>query len=159
MKGVLQEGHIPLNNFSLTVIGLIGPQVLTLTAVTPIREEVETVELPDFSIASLGRTKNVEFTGSIPMHHRAEQIAMELWLQEARDDISVAYKKKAILSMESIGGFPNENTITDTDVSYVFTDLFPVARTLPALDMGDDGNMAVVDWTFRASTVVPLLIT
>lgn len=149
MKGRIDEDHIPINRFQMFVIGTIAP-FFTAVSLTGMEEELEVEELPDRTVSSMGRTGPVEFSMSIPMHHRQEQAAMELWFQESRDPILPTYKKPAVLSHTSISG---ANT-----VSYVFLDLFPFKRSLPSLEMGSDGEMAVVTWHFKAGVVVPLVL-
>jgi len=134
----------------MTVIGILGPPVLTFTSISGITEEFETEELPDLTVASMGRSKPVDFSASLPQHHRLEQIAMEGWLAETRDPISPLYKKPATVSMTSIGG---------RIFSYTLIDCYPYRRKLPDLDMANDGDMAETEWSFRASLVLPLLFT
>lgn len=150
MKGVIDPDHVPINRFKLLVIGTVTP-VFTVVATSGVEEELEVEELPDRTVASMGRTGPMEFSISIPMHHRAEQAAMELWFIESRDPILPTYKKPAVLTHTSISG--------EEDFSYIFVDLFPYKRGLPALDMGAEGDMAVVTWHLKASTLIPLLVT
>lgn len=150
MKGVIDPDHVPINRFKLLVIGTITP-FFTVTSTSGIEEELEVEELPDRTVASLGRTSSMEFSITIPMHHRAEQAAMELWFIESRDPISPGYKKPAVLTHTSVSG--------ESDFSYLFVDLFPYKRGLPALDMSASGDLAVVTWHLKASTLVPLLVT
>lgn len=150
MKGVIKPDHIPINKFRLLVIGTISP-TFTVISTSSIEEELETEELPDRTWVSMGRTGPVEFSISIPMHHRLEMAAMELWFAEGRDPISPGYKKPGVLTHSSLSG--------GTDVSYVFTDLFPCKRGLPALELGAEGEMAVVTWHLKASIVIPLVLT
>lgn len=149
MKANLNEDHIPINRFQMLVIGTIAP-FFTVISLSGIQEELETLEMPDRTWVSMGRTGPVEFSMSIPMHHRDEQGAMELWFQESKDPILPTYKKPAVLTHTSISG---GNT-----VSYVFTDLFPYKRELPSLELGADGEMAVITWHLKASVVIPLVL-
>lgn len=149
MRTVLHKDHIPINKFKLLVIGTITP-TFTVTSLSGIEEELEVEEMPDRTVVSMGRTGPVDFTIAIPMHHRAEQIAMELWFTESRDPVLPSYKKPGVLTHSSISG--------DTDVSYMMTDLFPYKRSLPSLEMGSAGELAVVTWGMRASVLIPLLI-
>ena len=149
MKGVIQPDHVPVNKYKFLVIGLLGPPYLTPVTVSGSTEESEWVELPDLTVAPLGRTRPVEFSIGIPMHHKAEQTALELWMIESREPQIPTYKKPCVLTHQSISG---------DNMSYVYLDAFPLSRVLPNLSMADDGNMAVVTWNFKASLVLPLFI-
>lgn len=150
MKGVIEPDHVPINKFKFLVIGLLGPPYLTPVSISGVEEESEWTDLPDLTVAALGRTKAIEFSIGIPMHHREEQIALELWMIESREPQLPTYKKPCVLT---------HSTLSGSDHSYVFTDAFPTRRALPTLNMADDGTMAVVTWTFKASLVMPLFIT
>ena len=101
MKGAIKPNHIPTSNFDLIVAGFIP---LTITRMDGIEEELETVDLPDRTVASGGHTKPVEFMIAIPMHHRVEQAAMEAWYRQSKDPVDAAYKKAATLLHRPIGG-------------------------------------------------------
>lgn len=148
MKGVLEDDHIPVNKFRLLVLGTIAP-IFTVVSATGVEEELETQELPDRTTVSMGRTGPLDFSVTIPMHHRLEQSAMELWFTESRDPILPTYKKPAVLTHYSISG--------GSTVSYVFTDLYPYKRGLPSLEMGSEGALAVVTWHLKASIMIPLI--
>lgn len=145
MKGVLNSDHIPVNNYQLLILGM---PPLTFTEISGIEEELEVAELPDRTVASGGNTKPVEFTGKIPMHHMAEQAAMELWFAQCQDPVLPGYKKPATLVHKSITG----NVLR----TYSMIGLFPTKRALPDLEMGNEGEMAGVTWSFRADDILPI---
>lgn len=149
MKGVLEDDHIPINKFRLLVLGTIAP-IFTVISASGVEEELETEELPDRTVVSMGRTGPIEFTITIPMHHRLEQSAMELWYTESRDPILPTYKKPAVLTHYSISG--------ESTTSFVFVDMFPFKRGLPSLEMGAEGELAVVTWHLKASVIIPLIL-
>lgn len=145
MKGTIQNDHMPLNKFQLLVAGL---PPLTLVTMSGIEDELQTVDMPDRTVASGGNRGMVEFTGAIPAHHLIEQSAMEIWFAECQDPVSPTYKKIGTLIMQSITG-----TVLR---SFSMDGLFLSKRALPEFDMNNEGEMAVIEWTFRADNVLPL---
>ena len=79
MKGQILPGHIPVNKFTLQVVGLAS---ITVTELSGIEEELQTTELPDRTVASGGNTNASEFTIMVPAHHSVEIQAMETWWRE-----------------------------------------------------------------------------
>lgn len=145
MKSVLQSDHIPVNKYDMLVLGL--PPMM-FTEISGIEEELQVVELPDRTVASGGNTGPIEFTAMLPMHHLAEQAAMELWYAESQGDVSPLYKKPGTLVHKSISG--------QVLRTYTLINLFPSKRVLPDLEMGNEGEMAQVEWTFRADDILPI---
>ena len=145
MKGALQGDHIPLNKYQLIVLGM--PE-LTFTEIGGLEEELETVDLPDRTVASGGQTKSVEFSASLPAHHLIQQAAMELWFKEAQDPVLSTYKKTGTLMLKSISGA--------TLRTYSLLGLFVSKRATPDLEMANEGEMAVIEWTFKADQVLPI---
>jgi hypothetical protein len=145
MKGALQGDHIPLNKYQLIVLGM--PE-LTFTEIGGLEEELETVDLPDRTVASGGQTKPVEFTAMLPAHHMVQQAAMELWFKEGQDPVLSTYKKTGTLMLKSISG----NTIR----TYSLLGLFVSKRATPDLEMANEGEMAGIEWTFKADQMLPI---
>lgn len=145
MKGEIQPDHIAVNKFLLQVVGLIP---LTVTEVSGIEDELDTMELPDRTIASSGTRRATEFTMMMPMHHGAEQAAMEAWFRECQDPISPTYKKPCTLTHQSISGGASR--------SYSLSGVFPKGRNLPDLEKINDGDMAQVEWVMSVDDVLPL---
>lgn len=145
MKAVIQPDHIPLNKFQLLVLGL---PTFTFTALAGLEEELDVVDLPDRTVASGGRTQPQEFTVMLPTHHITEQAAMELWFQESQDPVLPTYKKPATLLLPSISG--------QIVRSYSLIDVFPSKRTLPDVDFDNDGELSQIEWTLRASDMLPI---
>lgn len=148
MKGVILEDHIPLNKFILSVSG-IGVDLI-FTTVSGIEEELDSVEMPDRTVATGGRTKPVEFTAMLPLHHETEQAAMEEWFAQTHGDgrepsVNLDYKRTGTLRLPSISGI--------IQVSFVLDELFPCKRGLPDFEMESEGEMAQVEWTFKASDI------
>lgn len=145
MKGVIQPDHIPLNKYQLLVVGL--PE-LTFTSLTGLEEELDVVSLPDRTVASGGRTQPIEFEVMHPAHHTVEQLAMEAWFQEGQDPVSPLYKKPGTLIITSLTG-GNARTFS-------MPDLFVSKRTIPDFEFDNDGEMAEITWTLRASDMLPI---
>lgn len=145
MKGTIKPDHMPLNKYTLQIIGLIP---ITMTKVTGVEDELEVIEMPDRTKASGGFRKATEFSAMVPLHHTAEQAALELWFRESQDPISPGYKKACTLTHESLSG---DNTRT-----FSLAGVFPMKRKLPDLEVKNEGELAEVEWTFSADDVLPL---
>jgi hypothetical protein len=145
LKGRVKPDHIPVNKFTLFAAG-VPP--IEFIQVSGIEEELQTVELPDRTNASGGHTAPVEFTAMSMMHHLIEQAALELWLKEGQDPVSPLYKKVGTLIHKSLTG--------GTLRTYTLTGLFISKRKLPDLDMANEGEAAMIEWTFKADNVLPV---
>lgn len=148
MKGVIAEDHIPLHKFRLSVSGI--PIDLIFTSVSGIEEELDVAEMPDRTVATGGRTKPVEFTCMLPLHHEVEQAAMEAWFAQTHGDgkepnVNLKYKRTGTLRLPSISG--------QIQVTFVLDELFPCGRSLPDFEMENEGEMAQVEWKFAASDI------
>lgn len=145
IKGTILPDHVQVNKFQLQVVGL---PPLTPMAISGIEEELDTVELPDRTSQTGGRSKPVEFELTIPMHHQLEQAAMESWFDECKDPVSPLHKKVATLL-----AFSQSNI---TQKSWFLSGLFPSKRALPDFELENDGEMANVVWTMKADELLPL---
>ena len=142
MKGSIQPDHIPKNKYVLTIIGL---PPITFTKVSGLEEELETVDLPDRTVASGGNTKAVEFTVSMPTHHTPERIAMENWNLQCRDPVAPNYKKIGTLVKQSLTGI--------NMVSYTLQGLFVKKRSTPDVEMSNEGELDELEWTMSADQI------
>lgn len=145
MKGVLQKDHIPVNKYQMLVVGL---PPLTLTEISGIEQELETVDLPDRTVASGGNKGTVEFTAMQPVHHLVEVAAIESWFVESIDPVSGSYKKDGTIILQSISG--------DVIKTHSILGMFPSKKALPDLEMANEGEMATIEWTFKADEVLPI---
>ena len=145
MKGTLDSDHIPLNKYSLRVLGLFE---LTPTEIGGMEDELETVELPDRTRASAGHRGPTEITMMLPAHHTVEQAAMELWFRESQDPVAPTYTKSATLIMQSLSG--------ESDRSFTLVGMFPTKRATPDLEMANEGELASIEWTFSVDDVIPV---
>lgn len=140
MKGVISGDHIPVNKYQLLFLGL---PPLTITEVTGLEQELQTTDLPDKTVASGGDTMPVEFAIKIPAHETVQIAAIELWFSLCKGDVDPGYKLMGTLILQSI-----TNNILRT---YSLVDAFPFKRGLPDLAMENEGEVAVVEYTFKAS--------
>lgn len=145
MKGAIQPNHMSTNKYQLLVLGL---PPLTPTEVSGIEDELETTTLPDRTVASGGNRGASEMEISLPMHHLVEQAAMEVWFKESQDPVLPSYKKVATLIHKSISG-----AVLKT---YSLIAVFPKKRSLPDLEMQNEGELAVVKWTLSIDDVLPV---
>lgn len=142
MKGEILPDHIPVNKFTLTIVGLFS---FTCTEISGIEDELETTELPDRTVASGGFRKASEFSASVPMHHAIVQTVLENWFKQSQDPVAPDYKKAATLTHESVSG-----AIIRTAS---LAGMFPKKRKLPDLEFANEGEMAVVEWTFSIDDI------
>jgi hypothetical protein len=145
MKGRIKPDHIPVNKYELLFIGM---PPLTVIKMSGLEKELETVDLPDRTTASGGQTKQLEFTMEMPQHHVVEQAAMELWFKESQDPVSPNYKKNGTLVGTSLS-----DAIV---VSKSILAAFPSKPKYPDMDMSNEGEMAVVEWTMKCDDVLPV---
>ena len=143
MKGAVQPNHIPVNNYELIVIGL--PKIL-FTTLSGLEEETEAVDLPDRTKASGGNSKPVEFTGMTFEHHTVELAALELWRLEAKGNVSPLYKKIGTLVKRGIDG----NVVTTRTI----IGLWITKRKDADLDLANEGEPAMVEWSFSGDEVL-----
>jgi len=145
MKGDIQSDHIPVNKFVFSVLGLID---LTVTAVSGLDDELETVKLPDRTQASGGNRGPTNFDITIPAHHQLEQAAMEVWYRESQDPVLPTYKKPCTLTLKSISG--------QSSYRLSLVGVFPMKRGVPELDKENEGEMAGIVWSMSADDVIPI---
>jgi hypothetical protein len=146
MKMVLLPDHIPVNNFDLIVVG--GPPVLQFVTIDGFDWELEVTDLPDRTVASGGNTKAIEFTATHPKHHTIEDAFLQLWWQESQDPVLPTYKKAAALLVSSISSLNVR--------SFNLIGMFPKKQKTADLDMANEGELNVTEWTFSADLPIPL---
>jgi len=142
MKGVISADHIPVSEYQLLFLGL---PPLTITEISGIEEELQTTELPDKTTATTGDSMPTEYSIKIPLHETVQIAALELWFQlcKAGDPLS---KKVGTLLLQSISG----NILR----SYSVLGTYPFKRGLPDLSMENEGELAVMEWTFKADEIL-----
>jgi hypothetical protein len=146
LKGLILPGHVPVNKFALTFPGM---PPLVITKLGGLEEELEVVEQPDRTVHSNGQTKATEMTFELPMHHVIEQAAMESWYEASKDPVLPGYKKDGTLVHLSVSavGLP---------VVFSVEGCFPKARKTPEMDMSNESDAAVVEWTVSVDNVSPI---
>ena len=145
MKGAIKPDHMPVNKYDVRIMNFV---TLTAVEVSGIEDELQTNELPDRTVVSGGNRGPTEFSIKIPMHHTVERAAMEAWYIECQDPVSPGYKKIANLVHKSISGQAN--------ATYTLNGVFIKKRTLPDLEMANEGEMATVEYMMSADDVLPL---
>lgn len=145
MKGEIQADHMPVNKYVLQVVGLLTIKAVSISG---IEDELETIELPDRTVASGGNRKATEFSMMVPMHHLSEQAALELWFAGSQDPVVPTYKKPCTLTITSLSGLRSKG--------YTLTGVFPKKRNTPDLEMENEGEMANVEWIMSVDSILPL---
>jgi hypothetical protein len=146
MKGIILPDHIPVNNYQMIVVG--GPPIITFTSIDGLEEELETVDLPDRTVASGGNTKSMEFTAQHPKHHTVEDAFLESWFLMSQDPVLPVYKKAATLLIQSISRLQTR--------TYNLIGLFPSKRKTADLEMNNEGELNVTEWTFKCDRLIPV---
>lgn len=145
-KGTIQPDHIAINNYEFLVAGI--PIKLVVTEIKGIEEELETVDLPDRTVATGGNSKSVSFDVTTPMHHVPEQVWWEKWFQEGKVPVSPGYKKVGTMQYNRESKKPGR--------SFTVQGAFVHKRKLPDGKMDDPGNMATVVWSLKADSILPI---
>lgn len=145
MKGDIQEGHIAVNNYQWLVTGLPPLTPVTFGA---LEEELDTVELPDRTMASGGDTRAIETDVGIPAHHHGEILAMEAWFLECQDPVTPTHKKIATLLIKS-------HQTGQVARSFTQMGVFIKKRATPDLEKINEGEMAVYVYTISIDRMLP----
>ena len=146
-KGSLSVGYIPNNKFTLSIPEL-GVGDLKIIEVSGIEQELETVELPDKTVATSGRAGIVEFTIKIPAHEDGAIAALDRWFMQCRGTVATDYKKDGTLALQ--------NTYGDAVSSWAISGMFPMKRTLPEMNAAGAGDLSMSEWAFKADDVSKL---
>ena len=142
MKGIVQAKHIPVNNYQLIIVGL--PPIL-FTQISGLEDETETVDLPDRTKASGGNSKPIAFTGMTFEHHTTELAALEIWRRQGLDPVDPLYKK--------IGTLIKKNISSEVVTTRTMFGLWITKRKDADLDLANEGEPAMVEWSFSADKV------
>jgi hypothetical protein len=145
MKGTIQPDHIGRNKYELLVIGL--PPIV-FTSITGMEDEIQTTDLPDRTRATGGNRGMGEIVAQHPVHHQLEEAALEIWFRESQDPVLPTYKKIGALTLKSLSG----NTLR----IYTLLGMFPRKRKLPDVEMSNEGELAVNEWTFSVDDILPV---
>ena len=145
MKGVIQPDHMPINKYQFLVLGFIP---FTAVEISGIEDELQTIEMPDRTVVSGGNRAAYEFSIMIPMHHQVEQALMEFWYREGQDPVLPTYKKTVTLVHQRLSGAG--------DRSFTLSGVFVKKRTLPDLELLNEGDMAMVEWLMSGDDIIPI---
>lgn len=145
LKGKIQADIMPLNKYSLTVVGL---PTITFLSVSGLESEVDTTDLPDRTKATGGQIGTSELTVTVPAHHETEVFAMEAWLREAQDPVTLTYKKVGILAQQSNSGGSTRN--------WTLTGVFCSKRSIADMAYENEGEMATIEYTLMVDEIAPL---
>lgn len=145
LKGRIQADHMPLNKFTLTVVGL---PAIDFLSVSGLESEVESVDLPDRTKATGGQIGTSEVTVSIANHHEAQLFAMEFWLREGQDPVTITYKKPAILTQLSNSG--------DATRTWTLAGVWVSKRGITDMAMENPGELATTEYTLMIDEISPL---
>ncbi len=148
LQGSIQPDHLSQAKFTFNIIGL--PPLHPIT-VSGLGDEIDTVELPDQTMASGGGIKPTELTITFPGHggnHAIEVEAMEIWYKECKGNVSPNYKKAGTLTVHSISGSHSR--------SYGITGVFVTKRSISDLDMNNDGDMHTHEYGLSIDAVEAL---
>ena len=138
IKATIQPDHIPVNKYTLLVVGLIP---IVFTKVSGMEQETDVVDLPDRTRATGGNTQPFEIVVEVPAHHTAEIAVMNLWWQEGQDPVLATYKKAGTLLMQSGTG--------SVIRSFANSGMWVSKRKTSDLDFANEGEMAVHEYTIQ----------
>ena len=143
IKGVIDKDIIAGNEFQLTVDNV---DVLC-TMISSIEESMQTVELPDGTSASGGRTEGgIETTVTIPAHSVDDVAYMDAWWASCKDPIPLSAYKTVTIQGRSKSG---SKTITDTGFG-----VWVKGRKSAEYAMEDGGTvMTVIEYTLSIDDV------
>jgi len=145
MKGAIQPDHIADNQFQFLPVG-IAP--ITAVEIGELKEELTRIELPDRTAATGGVRPPTTTEISIPAHHDADIIAMELWYKSGQDPVLPTYKIPCTLVMPRLSGAAGR--------SYTLVGVWVTGRGIPGMKMGDEGNMQVITFPISIDDIIPL---
>ena len=101
--------------------------------------------MPDRTKVSGGNSTPVEFTAMSNEHHITELAALEAWRIEAIGNVNPTYKKVGTLIKRRIDG-----TVGTTRT---LLGLWITKRKDADLDMNNEGESALIEWTFSADKI------
>jgi hypothetical protein len=145
LQGTIDPDHIPVNKYELAILGLGS---VTFTKVSGLETELGVIDLPDRTRATGGQKGASELTVEVPMHHTDEIALMDSWFDDGQDPVAPNYKKPGTLQHLS-----NTRNILK---EYALEGVWCSKRKLPDLDMANDGEQAIVEYTLQADIVTPI---
>lgn len=146
LKGTIQDGHMPRNKYTLTLVGVLGD--ITFLKVTGLETEIDAADMPDRTWASGGQESHTELEVEIPMHHAGDVTAMEVWFQEAQDPVSSTYKKVGTLTFTS-----NNNS---RELSWQLVGCWCFKRSLSDAEMASEGEQMTITYGIKVDSLIPM---
>ena len=147
LKGKILKDVISGNNFVL----LVGAKAILCTNISSIEETLQTIDLPDGTTASGGRTEVSEFSITVPAHHEVDVAFMDHWMRNGKSPVVPgAYRTVVVKGNANSGGPGRTDTCFGTHV---------VGRSSSEYSMEDGGtSMTTIEYTLRCDNVVHLHI-
>lgn len=145
IKGVIAPDELAVSKGKLLVAGFIP---ILFTEIKGLKAELETADLPDQTRVSGGRTKCGDFTVKLPAHHFAEVRLLEEWHKKSQDPVDPDYKKSATLIFFA----KSDRKFKAWNVKGVFVS----GETLPDMDLANQGDAAMVEFTMAFDDIKPL---
>ena len=145
MKGTILPDKIPLNKFRLIIPGL---PPITILSVGGMDLELDSVDYPDRTSGSGGRTKPVEFEVEVPLHHALDVASMHFWFIEGQDPVSPTYKK-----------FPTLIAMSESNLqikAWLLPGCWCMSEGTPDFKVEDEGKMATMKYKLKADDRLPL---
>ena len=143
-KGTVEEGAAVTNQYRLEIDGM--PEIF-FTSVGELSRELQIANMADDTNQSTGRVLTGETDVAQYVHHDAERVAMEAWMQAAVDG-APGYKRDGEIHLLEASG--------QIVASYELQGLICRMRKTPALAQGEDGSGVVLTWTLAYDDVLPL---
>jgi hypothetical protein len=135
LKGIIPKDIIAANKFTLAA----DNDEILITAITGAEETIETVELPDKTSASAGRTEMSEVTIKIPAHVDESVNFMNIWFQACKDPVQPGAYKTCVVTAESSSG--------GTVRTYTYVGVFLKGRKTPDHALEDGATMTEIEYT------------
>ena len=143
LKGKIQKDIIAGNKYTVRV----GVKEIICTTVSAIEEAIQTIDPPDGTTASGGRTEVSEFTIAVPAHHQIDMVYMNEWFAACQDPVlPTAYRMVTVKGSSSSGNINRIDTCFGCHIT---------GRQSAEYLMEDGGSsMTVVEFTIRADRVM-----
>jgi hypothetical protein len=145
IKGVIAPDELAVNKGKLLVAGFIP---ILFVEIKGLKAEMETADLPDATRVSGGRTKPGDFTAKLPAHHFAEVRLLEEWQKMGQDPVDPDYKKSGTLIFLA----KSDRKFKAWNIKGMFVS----GETLPDAELANQGDAAMVEFTFAYDDIKPL---
>lgn len=144
-RKAIEPDHAAINTYDLKIPGVVD---LTAVEISGIKEELETVVLPDRTAASGGGIPPFDITVKIPMHHKVECSTLDFWWETCKSPALPGYKRPAMLMVNRASSIPA--------AIWHLSGVFVKGREGPALDQKSPGDLALVTYTLSVDGMIRL---